>query len=365
MFAVTLGRRAFCRALGLALLFVNGVRAIGAASNNGVRATSAASPRRSRVVSVHDARASSAGKGLDDADLDQDVLREMVNRGVLALTGAKELRQAWCEIIPDPSKKVAIKVNCQIRGIYTKAKVVQPIVEGILSAGVQADHILIYDMTDNAFDLAGFRRNTGPGLKVGKVSDFGGYSRVIYHRLANLLTGGHRYSGLNLAASVLNARGGRWDCDYLINVPVLKALDGYCGVSLGMKNHYGSIADPGEHHKDIMEHIPLINSLPEIRKKTRLVLLDAIFGEYLWQNGRDQRYVTRVNKILASRDPVAIDATGWRMIEKLRKEHGIPPVQPQPVYIAKAAALGLGADDPSRIELVELEAGRDHAGREQ
>ncbi len=318
------------------------------------KASCAVAPRRSRVVVAYDPAASSAGAGLDNSDLDQEVVRDMVNRALLAFTGASTLDEAWRRIIPDTGKKVAIKVNCQIRGIYTKAKVVAPIVEGLLSAGVAADNVLIYDMTDTAFDLAGFSRNTGPGVKVGRVADFGGYSRLLFHRLANLLTGGHGNSATNLFSKVANRLGGPWDCQYLINVPVLKALDGYSGVSLAMKNHYGSIANPGEHHGDIMEYIPKLNALPEIRSKTRLVVLDAIFGEYKWVNGRDQSNVARVDKILLSDDPVAIDATGWRLIEALRKQHRLPPVAPQPSYIAKAQALGLGAADPERIEVLTL-----------
>jgi len=341
-----LGRRAFLGLLAGAALF-------GAALK--VRMPGARTlPRRSRVAVVHDPGAAAAGAGLDNADLDAEVVREMVNRGVLAFTGAPDLHRAWRQIIPDPGKRVAIKVNCQIQGVYTKAKVVQPIVEGVLLAGVSPDRVVIYDMTDTAFDLAGFQRNTGPGVKVGTVADFGGYSRLLFHRLANLLTGGHGNSGLNLLSRLTGAPGGRYDCGYLINVPVLKALDGYCGVTLSMKNHYGSIANPGEHHKDIMEHIPLVNALPEIRNKTRLVVLDAIFGEYKWINGRDQRYVTRVDRVLVSDDPVAVDATGWRLIEELRSQHGVGPVTPPPVYIAKAAALGLGVADPGRIEQIAV-----------
>ena len=344
MFWLSMGRRAFFRVMAFMLLLVAGGR-------GGV--SQAAFRKRSRVVAVHDAGAS-PGPGLDNADLDAETVKRMVNRGVIALTGATDLKSAWKSIIPDPSKRVAIKVNCQIQGIYTKAKVVQPLVDGVMLAGVAADDILIYDMTDTAFDLAGFRRNTGAGVKVGKVAEFGGYSRVLYHRLANLLTGGHGSSGVNLLANALHGPRGRWDCDYLINVPVLKALDGYCGVTLSMKNHYGSIANPGEHHKDIMEHIPLVNSLPEIRNKTRLIVLDAIFGEYKWVNGRDQRYVARVNQLLVSRDPVALDAIGWRMIDGLRAQHGLAPVAPQPAYIARGAVLGLGVADPALIDLVKL-----------
>ncbi len=354
MFWLSMGRRAFLRVMAALLLLAAGGR--GGASH------AAAKKRSSRVVAVHDAGAS-PGPGLDDADLDAETVKRMVNRAVIAFTGAADLQSAWKSVIPDPSRRVAIKVNCQIQGIFTKAKVVRPLVDGVMLAGVAADNILIYDMTDTAFALAGFRRNTGPGVKVGTVADFGGYSRGLYHRLANLLTGGHGYSGVNLLANALHGPRGRWDCDYLINVPVLKALDGYCGVTLGMKNHYGSIANPGEHHKDIMEHIPLVNSQPEIKDKTRLIVLDAVFGEYKWVNGRDQSHVVRVNKVLVGNDPVAVDAIGWRMIEGIRKEHGLPPVAPPPAYIARGAALGLGVDDPAQIELLQLETGKESGGR--
>lgn len=326
-------------------------------------------PEKSRIVSVFHSGASAAGSGLDNCDLDGAAVREMVNAGILAFTGEKELTQAWRKIIPDAGKKVAIKINCQIRGVYTKAKVVQPLVEGLIARGVAADNIIIYDMTATAFDLAGFTRNLGAGVKVGRVADFGGYSRFLFHRLANLLTGGYDNSAWNLLAKagresrfgstrfvaklLLQGQKPQWDCEYLINVPVLKALDGFSGVTLSMKNHYGSFGNPSEHHDDIMDYIPLVNNLPEIRNKTRLIVLDAIFGEYKWINGRDQKYVERVNKVLVSDDPVAIDTLGWQMIEGLRKTHGLAPVAPSPVFIAKAAQMGFGHNDPAHMELIE------------
>lgn len=362
-----MNRRSFLARLAVSLAAVIGLM------QNRFQNTAFAQERsgKSRVVSVFHPGASASGKGLDNVDLDQEVVRQMVNAGILAFTGEKDLKQAWRKIIPDVGKKVAIKINCQIQGVFTKAKVVQPLVEGLIASGVPADNIIIYDMTFNAFDLAGFKRNLGSGLKVGRVADFGGYSRFLFHRLANLLVGGYENSAWNLLASVsresrfwvvrflanllLLGKKAKWDCEYLINVPVLKALEGYSGVSLSMKNHYGSFGNPSEHHVDIMEHIPVINGLPEIRMKTRLVLLDAVFGEYKWINGRDQRYVTRVNKVLIADDPVAIDTLGWQMIEELRKTHGMSPVSPQPVFIAKAAQMGIGHNDLARIELVPIQ----------
>ncbi len=367
MWRLEMNRRNFLARFAAALAAVTGIM------HNRLQNTAFAQERswRSRVVSVFHPGASAAGKGLDNADLDQEAVRRMVNAGILAFTGEKELKQAWRKIIPDVGKKVAIKINCQIQGVFTKAKVVKPLVEGMIASGVPADNIIIYDMTFNAFELAGFNRNLGPGVKVGRVADFGGYSRFLFHRLANLLTGGYENSAWNLLASIgresrfgvvrflanllLLGKKPKWDCEYLINVPVLKALDGYSGVSLSMKNHYGSFGNPGEHHVDIMDHIPLINSLPEIRNKTRLIVMDAVFGEYKWINGRDQKYVTRVNKVLIADDPVAIDTVGWQMIEELRKANGMPPVLPPPAFIAKAAQMGIGHNDPAHIELLPLQ----------
>lgn len=278
-------------------------------------------------------------KGRDNENLSTLTLKQMINEGIKSFTGKGDLKEAWTEIIPDATKKVAIKINCQIEGIYTKAKVVKPIVDGLILRGVKPDNIIIYDKTDKAFAYAGFVKNSGSGVKIGTVNDFGGYHRFIFNRMAKLLTG------------VFNFSEKKYNCDYLINVPVLKALNGYSGVTLSMKNHYGSIANPYHHHDDIMEYLPYLNNLPQIREKTRLIVLDAIFVEYKWINGRDQKYIDVLNKILISDDPVAIDYHGWKMIDEKRKEHALEPVSPMPVFIQLAADKGLGTINPDQISL--------------
>lgn len=304
-----------------------------------LRNSSAGSKRQSRLVTVYHPMATDQTKGRDNENLSTLTLKQMINEGIKSFTGKGDLKEAWTEIIPDATKKVAIKINCQIEGIYTKAKVVKPIVDGLILRGVKPDNIIIYDKTDKAFAYAGFVKNSGSGVKIGTVNDFGGYHRFIFNRMAKLLTG------------VFNFSEKKYNCDYLINVPVLKALNGYSGVTLSMKNHYGSIANPYHHHDDIMEYLPYLNNLPQIREKTRLIVLDAIFVEYKWINGRDQKYIDVLNKILISDDPVAIDYHGWKMIDEKRKEHALEPVSPMPVFIQLAADKGLGTINPDQISL--------------
>src|SRR5512133_683479 len=168
MFRHSMNRRSFIAVLIAAFAALAGLVSIRLHKSNFVRKL----PEKSRVVSAFHPNASSAGKGLDNTDLDESIVRQMVNAGVLAFTGEKDLKRAWRAIIPDPGKKVAIKINCQIQGVYTKAKVVWPLVEGLAASGVPDENIIIYDMTDTAFDLAGFKRQTGSGVQVGKVTDF-------------------------------------------------------------------------------------------------------------------------------------------------------------------------------------------------
>ncbi len=302
----------------------------------------------SKVVTVYHPEATDGSKGRDNENLNDVVVKQMVDTGVKTFTGKSSLKSAWEEIIPDPTRRVAIKVNCQIEGIYTKAKVIKPITDGLILRGVNPDNIIIYDKKGNAFQYAGFTKNLGKGIKVGTVDELGGYSKFTMEKIANLLTDSNLLNSLERFT-----RGAeKYKCDYLINVPVLKALDGYAGVTLSMKNHYGSIAYPS--HDDLMTRIPRINNLPDIKDKTRLIVLDAIFAEYKWVNGRDQSYVDVVNKIIVSTDPVATDYLGWKIINDLRNRHGMLPVSPEPVYIQNAADLGLGTNRSEEINHIEI-----------
>jgi hypothetical protein len=294
----------------------------------------------SRVAIACHPRAHDGSSGRDNVHLIDDAVRMMVDEAVRAYAGTSTLIEAWEQIIPDPTRKVAIKINCQIAGIFTKAKVVFPICDGLIARGVPPDNIIIYDRRQTGFGYAGFVRDPdGPGIRIGVLTegDFGGYSA---------------HSDLYHIAKLLISESGEFDCDYIINVPVCKALDGYSGVTLSMKNHYGT-CDP--EHTDIHNAICARNALPAIRDKTRLIVLDACYCEYKWVNGRDQTWVDVVNKIMVSDDPVAIDYLGWQIIEQLRCDHGLPPCEPYPYFIDHAAEVyGLGTNDPDQMEIVEI-----------
>ena len=64
--------------------------------------------------------------------------------------------------------------------------------------------------------------------------------------------------------------------DYMINLSVLKN-HGTAGVTLSMKNHYGTCDDPGSIHGGYCDpYIPALNNLSPIRDKQVLNICDAI-----------------------------------------------------------------------------------------
>ena len=69
----------------------------------------------------------------------------------------------------------------------------------------------------------------------------------------------------------------------------------------------------------------------------------------------------KCNSLIVSSDPVALDATGWRMIERKRAEEGLKTLEAEqrsPRYIMTAAdhEHRLGNCDPSRIDAVVVNA---------
>lgn len=57
-------------------------------------------------------------------------------------------------------------------------------------------------------------------------------------------------------------------------------------------------------------------------------------------------------------DPVAVDYTGWQIIEKLRATKGLSSLAEEnrtPKYIKTAEKLGLGTANPDEITIVEEE----------
>jgi uncharacterized protein (DUF362 family) len=143
----------------------------------------------------------------------------------------------------------------------------------------------------------------------------------------------------------------------LINVGVVKDHD-LAGVSVGLKNWYGTIHNPNKHHDDgCNPYIAHLAAFPLIRDKLRLTVIDAMAPQCHGGPARQPRWSWPYHAVLASTDPVAIDAVGWSVIEARRKEVGLDSLakeKREPRYIAEAARLGLGEADLAKIRVDDV-----------
>jgi uncharacterized protein (DUF362 family) len=266
----------------------------------------------------------------------------MLNSAMKELTGLKSIKACWKKYFSHKDI-VGIKVNC-IAGkkLSTNPELVNAIISGLLLAGVKEDNIIIYDRGTRELARAGFRIN-----KRRKGVKCYGNDAVGYDFIPTMIR------SVGCCFSKILSR----QVTAIINVPVLKDHE-LAGVSLSLKNHFGSINNPNKYHGNNCDpYIADLNSHPFIKDKTRLVICDGIVALYNGGPGYKKQWTWNYRGLLVSTDPVALDYIGTREIEKMRKikkmkslkEAGRPPK-----HITTAAKLGLGTANLQEIKVIRM-----------
>jgi len=272
---------------------------------------------------------------LRDGRLDAGLLGQMVDRAVMLATGAKSADNAW-ESLFSSDEKVGIKPN-GLAGYEcsTAPEVVAHCVHRLQGLGVKPDNIIVWE--EQPVQLAAC------GVPLDQVP-WGVRALLTHDNLGDTVTS-ERFQD-RVFAPLLN------EVDAVLNLPILKCHP-ICGVTLAMKNHFGSIGRPADQHfEQCHPAIVGLSGISAIKDRTRLIVTDCtralIQGE---ATGEPQWYP---GTIMAATDPVAHDATGWRMLEAERARRGMPTFAAagvEPRYIKMAEDAGLGIADESRISL--------------
>ena len=267
--------------------------AIGPAARGMAPAQSGA---KTKVVLIRDQNALDAAGVRNPA-----VIQKMLDEAVCALLGEKDPVAAWKTLIR-PSDIVGIKTNVW-RPIDTGEAVELALKRRIMDAGVAEDRIGIDDR--------GVLRNP------------------IFQK----------------ATAIVNARPARTHY--------------WSGMGSCIKNYIMFVPQPWAYHGDACADLATIWSLPPVKDKTRLnvlVMLTPLFHSVGPHNfSRD--YVWPYSGILVGRDPVAVDATGFRILQAKRLLHfgEDRPLETSAHHIALADTRHhLGVSDPGRIDLVKL-----------
>ena len=258
--------------------------------------TPAAPEEKVRVVLVRDPSPLGSG-GAPPAD----VVQKMLDDAVCTLLGEKDAVRAWKAIIR-PEDVVGIKTNAW-RYIPTTVEVEQAIKRRVMDAGVAEDNIGIDDR--------GVLRNP------------------VFQR----------------ATALVNARPFR--------------THHWSGVGGLIKNYIMFVPSPPAYHGDTCADLATLWNLPMVKGKTRLnvlVMFTPLFHG-VGPHHYSKEYTWEYKGLIVSRDPVAADVTGLRILQARRREYfgDDRPFQMTPHHVFLADTRHhLGVSDINRIELVKL-----------
>ncbi|MFB3813992.1 MAG: DUF362 domain-containing protein [Terriglobales bacterium] len=291
---------------------------------------------KSRVVSARDP-ALRGSSGTPDAAR----VLNLLDRAVQALYDTDDSLQAWKRIVR-PGETVGLKVNCLAgRGASTNVVLIEAICERLQQAGIREENIVIWDRLESDLESAGLRARRRLRV-IG--NDSAGYEDELSI---------HGSVASRLSQTLTRT------CDAVINLPVLKD-HGISGVTLALKSFFGAVHNPNKYHPDgCNPYIADLNMLEPIRRKVRLHICDAITAQYEGGPSFMPQWQWPYNGLLVGRDPVALDYTGWQIIDRQRAEKGLKSLAAAgraPAYIATAADARhrLGANDPRLIERMEV-----------
>jgi hypothetical protein len=273
-----------------------GAAAVGLMAGSGRLAEGGANAPRGRVVLVRDPKVLG-----DDGQADSKILHDMLNRGVAALLEEEDPAAAWGRVISSDDV-VGIKSNVWSY-LPTPPALEEAIRTEVLRVGVKKN--------DVAVDDRGVRGNP------------------VFRR----------------ATAIINTRP-------------LRTHD-WSGLGTCIKNLIMYVDRPPNYHGDACAPLGAVWHLPEIEGKVRLNVLVMLTPQFhsTGPHSFSPKHVWPYLGLIIGVDPVAVDATGARIIEAKRKLFfgDDRPIKPPPHHIQIAdTQYGLGVSDPDRIDIVRL-----------
>jgi uncharacterized protein (DUF362 family) len=311
--------------------------------------------RSSRVVEVHHPRAV-----LENRKIDAAAVQQMLRQGLGRLAGSAK---PWADFV-GPGDRVGLKVNTLGRPLLvTHHELVQAVIQGLLSAGVKENHIIVWDRWQHHLTAGGYALNISDhGVRCYGTEGQGVTAKrldpdVFYE--SDFDTADQREGGTRSLFSSIFTR----DCDKVVNLALLKDHDS-SGYTMCLKNlAYGITTNNNRFHKPL--HIgPFIAGIcahPLVARKTVLHIIDGLEACYDHGPVPDRtRFLFAPRTLWLGTDPVALDAVSRPLIDAERLRRGLPLLKDTPGFYAGmrpvdhvelAAAKGVGVADLGRIRV--------------
>ncbi len=144
----------------------------------------------------------------------------------------------------------------------------------------------------------------------------------------------------------------------LINIRPLRTHH-WSGIGSCIKNYVMFTPEPWTYHDNYCADLAKLWDLPVTKGKTRLnilVVLTPLFHG-IGAHHFDKKYTWPYNGIIVSRDPVAADSVGLRLLHAKRLDYfgEDNPLKPTPHHVRFAETKHhLGIADPEKIDLVKI-----------
>jgi uncharacterized protein (DUF362 family) len=295
------------------------------------------------------------------------VVREMVNRLVMAVTGESDVARAWGSLV-SPGERVGIKISAAGGELFTTHHdIVNAIVDGLAAAGHPRSSIVVWDRSLGGIKEAGYRPSVD-GYQVKAIAPHDGFDAKAMQSaplVGKLVWGDFDFVGETgkmplFADTDATSNVSHFskiisnEIDKVINVPVMSVsetngiagciynmtipnIDNWRRFAQGSRFGAGSLAE--------------IYANPLIAKKVVFNLMDGLIAQYAGGPQPQPNYAVHHATLYASRDPVALDAIALKRLEEWRKRGNLRPVGSVAAYIDVASQLGLGNSATNRIEV--------------
>jgi uncharacterized protein (DUF362 family) len=334
------------------------------AITSGLAQTPLPAPTPSIVYAVHDSAA------IKDYKTNPRIVREMVNRLVLAVTGQSDVGKGWASLV-SPSDKVGIKISAAGGELFTTHhEIVNAIVDGLMAAGHPRRSIVVWDRSIGGVNDAGYRLNSD-GYQLKAIAPRDGYdpkALLLAPVIGKLVWGDLEYFGDMGKMPMLSDTENTSNVSHfskilssevtkVINVPVMSISEtnGIAGCIYNMTipniDNWRRFAQGSRFGA---ESLAEIYSNPLIARKVVFNLMDGLIAQYAGGPQPQPNYAVHHATLYASKDPVAMDAVALKYFEQWRRRGSLPPIGPMAAYVDYAGQIGLGNSASNRIEIKNI-----------
>jgi Domain of unknown function (DUF362) len=315
-------------------------------------------------------------------DANADVVREMMARGLCALTQESTPQAAWRHFF-EPADIVGIKVNCGGHpNVVSAYEIVAEAVHRLGEVGIPPTQIYVYERFQNQLDEVNYAPHLPDGVtmvaaeRANRYSDNNGYDPAVYLEADLFGEEDTRSNMMRLVSQRLTK---------IINIPNMKD-HGATGATGCLKNiAYGSFSNVARTHYRGQSHtysvVGTLATIEPLRSRTVLQIMDGLRA--VWHGGpfaRTRKYVFYPKQILFGTDPVAIDRLLLDIIDEKRTAEGVLSIWDrspsslrmddtrsrdadpnvniiirEPGHVEYAASLGLGVADLDQIKLQTID----------